>query len=158
MALRPTTSKARAWLVSRGQVAIAARAGHCVRIARGPGQRHVPAQRPADHGQQPLDAQVVDQPPLHLDDVADGDQREIGAVGAAGGRVDAVGPGRAAAAAQDVRADDEVAVGVDRLARARPRCPTSRDRRRSSCRATCESPERAWQISTALSRAGLSVP
>ena len=55
-------------------------AGHAIGKPRGPGQHHVSAQRPADHGQQPLDAQVVDQPPLHLDDVADGDDGKIGRV------------------------------------------------------------------------------
>ena len=86
MALRPTTSKARAWLVSRARSGHGDGAGHALGQARGPGQRHVPAQRSADHGPQPLDAQVVDQPPLHLDDVADGDDGEIGGVAAAGRR------------------------------------------------------------------------
>ena len=56
-------------------------AGHAVGQARGPGQHHVAAQRSADHGPQPVDAQVVDQPPLHLDHVADGDDGEVGAIG-----------------------------------------------------------------------------
>ena len=65
-------------------------AGDAIGKPRGPGQGHVAAQRSADDGQQPLDAQVIDQPPLHLDDVADGDDGEIGGVRPAGRRVDAV--------------------------------------------------------------------
>ena len=66
---------------------------------------------------------MIDQPPLHFDDVADGDGGEVGGIAAAGGRVDGVGPGRAAAAAQDVRTNDEVAIGVDGLARANQDIP-----------------------------------
>ena len=55
MALRPTTSKARAWLVSRGEVARATtpatRSGNRVPQSR----RHVPAQRTAHYRPQPLD-------------------------------------------------------------------------------------------------------
>ncbi len=50
--------------------------------------------------------------------VADRDQREAQAVGAAGGGVDRRGPGRPHAAAQQVGADHEEAVGVERPARA----------------------------------------
>ena len=75
------------------------------------------AQRSAHDRAKPADAQVIDQPPLHIDDVAHGDDGKIGGVGAAGFGIDAVRPGGAAATAQNVRADDEVAIGVDGLAR-----------------------------------------
>ena len=91
---------------------------HAVRVAGGPGQRLVPAQRAADDRQQLADAQRVQQPALHLHHVADGDGGKIAAVGLAGGGVDAAGAGGAAATAQQIGADDEEAVGVDRLARA----------------------------------------
>ena len=68
---------------------------HAVRMPRRPGQRLVPAQRTADHRQQLADAQVIQQAALHLDHVADGNGREIAAVGFAGGRVDAAGAGGA---------------------------------------------------------------
>ena len=93
-----------------------------------------------------------------FDDVAHGDDGKIGAVAAAGFGIDAVRAGGAAAAAEAVRADHEVAIGVDALARPDRACPTSRDRPSSSCRATCESPESAWQISTALSRRAFELP
>jgi hypothetical protein len=78
----------------------------------------VAAQRTADDRQQPLDPQMIDQLLLELDDIADRYQREIRAVDAAGRRVLAVGPRGAAAAAQHIRADHEIAVRIDRLARA----------------------------------------
>ena len=61
-------------------------AGHAVGKPRGPGQHHVTAQRSADHGPQPFDAQVIDQPPLHFDDVADGDGGKFGGIAPARGR------------------------------------------------------------------------
>ena len=92
-------------------------AGQGLGEPRGPGEHHVSAQRAADHRPQTPDAQVRRQPPLGLDDVAHGDHGEIAAVRAAGLGVDAVGAGRAAAAAEDVGTDHEVTVGVDGLAR-----------------------------------------
>ncbi len=53
---------------------------------------------------------------LRRDPVLDRDHREVGAVGAAGGGVVVHRPGGAEAGAQVVDADDEEAVGVDRLA------------------------------------------
>ena len=64
-------------------------------------------------------------------------------VGAARRRVDAAGPGGAGAARRARCADDEVPLGVDRLARARPSAPTSPGRGSpftSGPAATCESP------------------
>ena len=70
----------------------------------------------ADDGQPPGDAQLVGHRGLGADDVADGDHREVGAVGLAGGRVDRRRPRGALATAQHVHAHDEVPVGVDRPA------------------------------------------
>ena len=79
----------------------------------------MPPSEPPDDGQQALDAEQVEQSPLRAHHVADGDDRESREpYGRPRGRVDRAGPGRAAAAADHVRADDEVAVGVERLARA----------------------------------------
>ena len=60
--------------------------------------------------------EVVDEQSLGLDHVGDGDHGERQPVGLAGARVDRRRAGAAAAAADDVRADDEVLVGVERLA------------------------------------------
>ena len=70
-----------------------------------------------------LDPQVVHQPLLHLDHVADGDDGKIAAIGPAGPGIGAVRARRAAAAAQDVGANDEVSPGVDRLARPHHQIP-----------------------------------
>ena len=94
---------------------------------------------------------------LRGDLVADGDVREPAAPLRRGRGASEDGPGRALAAAEHVRRDDEPAVGVDRRARGRRRRPTSR---RCGCPGpagptTCESPVRACSTSTALSRAGV---
>ena len=59
---------------------------------------------------------MVDQHRLRADHVADGDDRQVEPVGLAGRRIGRGGAGRAQAAADDVGADDEEAVGVDDLA------------------------------------------
>ena len=118
MALRPTTSNASAWLVSRAEVARATtpRTRSGCRVAQV--SAWCPPSEPPTTASSWLMPKLVQQPALHLDHVADGDGREVAAVGLAGGGVDAAGAGGAAAAAQQVGADDEVAVGVNRLARA----------------------------------------
>ena len=63
------------------------------------------------------DLQVLDQPFLGGHHVADGHHRKFQAVGLAGGRVGAGRPGGSPAAADDVRTDHPVAVGVEGLAR-----------------------------------------
>src|SRR6185295_20424045 len=72
----------------------------------------------ADHRREALDAEMVGKAPLRLDPVLDRDYGEIRAPGLAGLRVDRSRPGRAEAAADVVRADDEEAARVERLVRA----------------------------------------
>ena len=74
------------------------------------------AERAADDGVDALEAELAQEHAVHVDDVRDGDLREARAVGRAGLRVDRRGAGRAHAAAEDVGADDEEAVGVDAAA------------------------------------------
>ena len=74
------------------------------------------AHRAADRGEELADAEVVEQQHLRVHHVLDGDHREVGAVGLAGGGVLRGRPGAPAAAADDVGADDEVLVGVEPLA------------------------------------------
>ena len=93
------------------------------------------AERAADRRVHPRDAERAQQRPVHLGEVADGEQREVEPVRLAGRGVDRRRPGRPLAPAEQVRADDVEAVGVDRLARARSACPTRpRPRRRRSAR------------------------
>ena len=74
------------------------------------------AHRAAHGGQQLADAEVIEQQHLRVHHVPDGDDREVGAVRPARGRVLRGRPGAPAAAADDVGADDEVLVGVQSLA------------------------------------------
>jgi len=77
----------------------------------------VSAHRPADHREKFFNTEVIHKPALNLYHVALGDCGKIRAVTVARCRIDAVGPGGAAAAAQNVGADDKIAVCVDRFAR-----------------------------------------
>ena len=83
------------------------------------------ADRSADGEEDVFDAQTIKQRDLGADHVGDGDDREVGApvgpVRLAAGRA-----GRAHAAAEDVRADDEEAVGVDGQAGADDQVPPGR--------------------------------
>ena len=54
---------------------------------------------------------------ITADDVLGGDRRKVGPVGLARLGIDGPGTGRAVGRAQHVGADDEEAVGIDRLAR-----------------------------------------
>jgi hypothetical protein len=74
------------------------------------------AERAADHRGEALDAEAVGEPRLRLDPILHGHHREVGAPLFPARRVDGGGPGRAEAAADVVGADDEEAVGIERLA------------------------------------------
>ena len=99
---------------------------HAIRVARGPFQHLHAAHRPADDAEQLVDAEMVDEAHLRIHHVADGDDGEIQPVWLACVRVDRCRTGRAHAAAENVWADDEVAVGIDRLAGADKRRPPTR--------------------------------
>ena len=86
-------------------------------IGRRPLQHLHPAHRSAGDAEQPLDAEFVEQHGLRAHHVAHGDQRKRQAIRLPGCGVDLGRPDRAHAAADDVGADDEEAVGVDGLAR-----------------------------------------
>ncbi len=98
------------------------RPGDAVGIAQRPLQGAHPPHRPADHTGEAPDPERVGQQRLHQHLVTDGDLRPAAAPGPAvrGGRGRA---GRPLAAAQDVRAHDEVAFGVQRPARTDHRVP-----------------------------------
>ena len=85
-------------------------------VGERPLQRLHGAERAADHRREALDAEAVGEPRLRLDPVLHRHHREVRAPGLAGRRVDRRRPGRAEAAADVVRPDDEEAVGVERLA------------------------------------------
>ncbi len=85
--------------------------------AQRPGERLHAAEAAADDGGESVDAERVDQARLRVDPVLDRDDRKVAAVGAAvRGGVRARRPGRAEARARVVDADDEEAIGVERLA------------------------------------------
>ena len=89
---------------------------HPLRIGRGPLQRLHAAHRAADHAEQRVDAEPVDQHGLRAHHVGNGDDRKIQPPQFAGGGIGRGRPGRAHAAADHVRADDEIAVGIERAA------------------------------------------
>ena len=93
------------------------RAPHAVGVPDGPQEHLEPAHRPAGDGQKAVNAEMVEQPALDLDRVADCYGGEVRPVGPARCRVDRVRPGRAPTAAKHVGTDHEVAIGIDRLAR-----------------------------------------
>ena len=70
-------------------VAIGTAVNDAVAVARGPFQHLHAAHRAADHAEQLVDAEMVDQRHLRVDHVADGDDGEIEAPGLAGLRIDA---------------------------------------------------------------------
>ncbi len=116
IAWRPTSWKAMFCAQWRAAQAIGTTARTQSGIGRRPLQHLHAAHRAADHRQQLVDAQMLDQALLRPHHVADGDQRKSQAVGLAGGGIDLGRAGRAHAAAQHIGADHEEAVGVDRLA------------------------------------------
>ena len=95
-------------------------------IGRRPLQHLHAAHRAADDAEQLLDAEMVDQLLLRAHHVGDGDDRKVEAPGLAGRGVDLRRPGRAHAAAQHVGADQEIALGVEHLARPDQHVPPAR--------------------------------
>ena len=87
------------------------------RILQRPAQRLHAAQAATHDGGQLLDAQAVEQPGLRIDPVFHRHHRKVGAVGRARLRVGLHRAGRAETRAEVVDADDEEALGVQRLAR-----------------------------------------
>ena len=86
------------------------------------------AHRAADHRHPLLDAEGLGERRFDIDLIADRRDREPRAVRFAGRGVDRRRPGRALAAADDVRAHDEVLVGVDRAAGTDERVPPPEQR------------------------------
>ena len=99
------------------------RAEQLLRIVRRPLQHLHPAHRAADHGEQGVDAQRLDQHRLGADHVGDGDHRERQAIGIPGPRIDRGRTRRSHAAADDIGADDEIALRVQRQARTHDPAP-----------------------------------
>ena len=89
---------------------------HALRIGRGPLQRLHAAHRTADHAEQRLDAETIEQHRLRPHHVGNGDDRKIQPPQFAGRRIDRGRSGRPHAAADHVRTDDEVALGIQRTA------------------------------------------
>ena len=89
---------------------------HPFRIGRRPLQRLHAAHRSADHAEQRIDAQPIDQHGLRAHHVGNGDDGKIQPPHLAGGRIGRGRAGRAHAAADHVRADDEIFVGIERTA------------------------------------------
>ncbi len=86
---------------------------HALWIAHHPLQRLHPAHRAADHRAQFVDPKVVDQHPLRVDHVLDGDNGKRQGVRSPCLRIRARGAGGAFAATDDVRADHEVLIRVE---------------------------------------------
>ncbi len=89
---------------------------HALRIGRRPLQHLHAAHRAADHAQQCLDLQPIEQHSLRTHHVGDSDDGKIQPPRLAGGRIGRGRAGRAHAAADHVRADDEVLFGIERPA------------------------------------------
>ena len=98
---------------------------HAIRVLRGEHRAHEPADRAADHGVERLDAEIVQQPDLRIDDVGERQGRKRRPVRGAGRRVDRGRPGRPVAAAQVVDAQHGVPVGVDSPSRTDVALPPS---------------------------------
>ena len=96
---------------------------HALGIGRGPLQHLHAAHRAADHREQRVDAEPVDQHRLRAHHVGDGDDGEIQAPHLAGRGIDRGRPGRAHAAADHVGADDEVVLRIKRSAGTDQRLP-----------------------------------
>ena len=92
------------------------RAKDALWIARHPLQHLHAAHRPADDAEQFVDAQLIYEQRLRADHVADCHHRHAEPVKLACCRIGGSGPGCPKAAAEHIRADDEIAVRIDGLA------------------------------------------
>ncbi len=90
---------------------------HFVRIGDGPLERLHATERAARDRRQLVDAELGEKCALGAHHVGDGDHREVGSVRPSRLRVVGRRAGRAAAAADEIRRDDEEAIGVEGLAR-----------------------------------------
>ena len=88
-----------------------------VRVRDGPLQDLHPAKGAADHGEELVDAEMLEEPLLHVHHVLDGDHGKVEPVGLSCFGIYGGGAGRALAAAKNVGADHEVLVRVQGLAR-----------------------------------------
>ena len=93
------------------------RVADALRVADRPGERLHPAEAPAHHRGEPLDAEVVGEARLGIDPIFDRDDGKIGAPRLSGRGVDRRRPGRAEAAAEIIDTDRKKTRRVDRLAR-----------------------------------------
>ena len=89
---------------------------HRLRVGDAPLERQHAAHGAARHAEPFFDPEVIHQALLRAHHVRDREDREIHVVAASGVRVDAAGAGRTGTPADDVGADDEKLVGVERLA------------------------------------------
>ena len=99
---------------------------HALGVSRRPLQGLHAAHRAADDGEQLINTQMIEQPGLRTHHVGDGDHRESGAVGRACRGVRVSRAGAAHTAPQNIRADDEVAVGIEGFSRPDQRVPPAR--------------------------------
>ena len=91
-------------------------AEHPLRKGRSPLQDLHAAHRAAGDAEQLVNAEMVHQHGLGAHHVGNGHHRQVEPPGLARFRIDRGGTGAAHAAADHIRADDEIAVGIDRLA------------------------------------------
>ena len=89
---------------------------HAFGITHRPFERLHSPHRPARYAQQPGNAKRIDQHLLQPHHVANGDDRKRERVRPAGRGIDRAGSGSSLASAEHVRADDKIAVSVERFA------------------------------------------
>ena len=116
MALRAIAFQATPCGWSACVLAIGMIASTLIAVLHGPLERLHAAERAAGDGGQPRDPELIQERALGPHHVGDRDDRKVGPVGPARCRVRGRRSRRAAAASEQIRADDEEPVGVERLA------------------------------------------